>query len=250
MANVVALSGGGLRAAVAAAPYAAEHVVLLLHFDYGQPSAEPERIALNALVHHFKLGRVVPIGFPYLSQLNQAARQIGRSGGPGRQGEHADRPTAQGEETPAAAGEDPGVRLGGLRGLLPVLLTAGIQAAARLGAEEVVTGLGDPEGDEPGGLPLGDGKPGAAAELQQACNWASEAAMSRRTPIRLKAPLIGQSLAEVIRLAQRYGIPAEKTWSCTTAGPRPCGECPGCKTRSQAFVAARRVDPLATMLMA
>ena len=38
MARVVVLTGGGIKGAVAAARYASEHEVVLLHADYGQPA--------------------------------------------------------------------------------------------------------------------------------------------------------------------------------------------------------------------
>ena len=36
----------------------------------------------------------------------------------------------------------------------------------------------------------------------------------------------------------------EKTWSCASEGPQPCGSCAGCRTRESAFERAVKPDPL------
>ena len=62
---------------------------------------------------------------------------------------------------------------------------------------------------------------------------------------RVILPLAKLSKAKVVSLGARLGVPFEKTWSCYHDGRLPCGECPACKLRREAFQQAGIVDPLA-----
>jgi 7-cyano-7-deazaguanine synthase len=63
-------------------------------------------------------------------------------------------------------------------------------------------------------------------------------------PIRLVAPLLHWSKAQIVREGERLGVPWERTWSCYRGGQRPCGRCDSCLWRAQGFREAGRVDPL------
>lgn len=53
--------------------------------------------------------------------------------------------------------------------------------------------------------------------------------------IRLVAPFIGKSKAEVVKAGLELGTPYELTWSCYEGGDFPCGECATCIDRARAF---------------
>ena len=62
--------------------------------------------------------------------------------------------------------------------------------------------------------------------------------------IRVLAPLLRLSKAEIVRLGARLGVPYELTWSCYRGGKRPCGRCDSCLLRSRGFRGAGIEDPL------
>jgi 7-cyano-7-deazaguanine synthase len=62
--------------------------------------------------------------------------------------------------------------------------------------------------------------------------------------IRIIAPLIKYSKAEIVRLGSKLGVPWELTWSCYRGGDRPCGRCDSCRLRARGFKEARVSDPL------
>ncbi len=63
-------------------------------------------------------------------------------------------------------------------------------------------------------------------------------------PIRIRAPLIRKTKAQIVRLALRLKVPLELTWSCYLGGPVACGECDSCLLRLKGFKEARATDPL------
>jgi 7-cyano-7-deazaguanine synthase len=61
--------------------------------------------------------------------------------------------------------------------------------------------------------------------------------------IRVVAPLLQLSKAEIVRLGARLGVPWGLTWSCYAGGRRPCGRCDSCRLRARGFRAAGVADP-------
>lgn len=53
--------------------------------------------------------------------------------------------------------------------------------------------------------------------------------------IKIIAPLIEMSKAEIIRLGKKLGAPLELTWSCYRGGKNPCGVCDSCRLREKGF---------------
>ncbi|MBI4398832.1 MAG: 7-cyano-7-deazaguanine synthase QueC [Candidatus Omnitrophica bacterium] len=51
--------------------------------------------------------------------------------------------------------------------------------------------------------------------------------------IRIEAPLIHKTKAQIIRLATKLGVPLDKTWSCYKGGKQPCGVCDSCLLREK-----------------
>ncbi len=62
-------------------------------------------------------------------------------------------------------------------------------------------------------------------------------------PIRIQAPLLRKTKAQIIRLGLRLGVPYAKTWSCYAGGRRPCGVCDSCLLRQKGFAAVGMTDP-------
>ena len=61
--------------------------------------------------------------------------------------------------------------------------------------------------------------------------------------LRIEAPFVNVSKAEVVRMGLEIGIPYELTWSCYEGGEEPCGKCATCIDRAAAFAANHVEDP-------
>ena len=61
--------------------------------------------------------------------------------------------------------------------------------------------------------------------------------------LRIEAPFVNVSKAEVVRMGLEIGVPYELTWSCYEGGEEPCGRCATCIDRAAAFAANHVEDP-------
>lgn len=65
-------------------------------------------------------------------------------------------------------------------------------------------------------------------------------------PIRVRAPLLEMSKAEIIARGEELGVDFARTWSCYApeGAGRPCGGCDSCRIRAEGFRSAGIADPL------
>src|SRR5262245_39455147 len=61
--------------------------------------------------------------------------------------------------------------------------------------------------------------------------------------IRIVAPLLHMTKAQIVRLGMRLKVPYNKTWSCYKGGAKPCGVCESCRLRQKGFEEAGFKDP-------
>ena len=61
--------------------------------------------------------------------------------------------------------------------------------------------------------------------------------------LRLEAPFVTWSKADIVREGLALGVPYELTWSCYEGGEAPCGRCATCLDRAAAFAANGVEDP-------
>ena len=61
--------------------------------------------------------------------------------------------------------------------------------------------------------------------------------------LRIEAPFVNVSKADVVRMGLETGVPYELTWSCYEGGEEPCGRCATCIDRAAAFAANHAEDP-------
>lgn len=61
--------------------------------------------------------------------------------------------------------------------------------------------------------------------------------------VRLEAPFVNCTKAELVAEGLKLGTPYELTWSCYEGGAEPCGQCGTCIDRAQAFAANGVKDP-------
>lgn len=62
--------------------------------------------------------------------------------------------------------------------------------------------------------------------------------------VKIEAPFVNCSKAEVVRQGLELKVPYELTWSCYEGGETPCGVCGTCRDRAAAFAANGVEDPL------
>lgn len=232
MPTVVILSGGGIKSAVAAARYAKDHEVVLLHVNHGQAAGSRESAALDHLITTWKHARVVRAAVPNMIQLRASSGE--------------DRGGAEGQMSRGIVGSTSGVGTAvpaASRGLISVLCSIGLQAALAYRANVVALGL--TKRDDAGhiGLPPVESRPDIRREFVHAFNIMSETLLRPRT-LELQSPLVDLDYHEVLLLARRYQVPLEHTWTCETSSHHPCNQCSSCKARSQAFNQAGLPDPL------
>jgi 7-cyano-7-deazaguanine synthase len=74
----------------------------------------------------------------------------------------------------------------------------------------------------------------------------NEVLKSLDVKIKIEAPLIKMTKAQIIKLGLKLKVPYQMTWSCYKGLKKPCGECDSCKLRAVGFNQAKTVDTLLT----
>jgi 7-cyano-7-deazaguanine synthase len=89
-----------------------------------------------------------------------------------------------------------------------------------------------------------DCRPEFIRAFEQVANLATKAAVEGQT-VRIHAPLIAMTKAEIIRTGTKLGVDYSLTSSCydPDAQGRACGECDSCMLRRAGFRAAEIDDP-------
>lgn len=79
----------------------------------------------------------------------------------------------------------------------------------------------------------GNAYPDCSMEFQKAMNDA--VFIGSGEALRIEAPFVGMTKAEVVKKGLELGVPYELTWSCYEGGEKPCGVCGTCRDRAEAF---------------
>lgn len=61
--------------------------------------------------------------------------------------------------------------------------------------------------------------------------------------LRVEAPFVGMTKAEIVRTGLNIQVPYQLTWSCYEGGKKPCGVCGTCIDRAEAFRINGLQDP-------
>ena len=121
-----------------------------------------------------------------------------------------------------------------------VFLSLAMAWAEVLGADDIVIGV---NAIDYSGYP--DCRPEFIAAFERMAAVATAAGVAGRA-LRIHAPLISLSKADIIRTGVALGLDYGLTHSCYDPGVagRPCGHCDSCLLRSEGFALAGVVDPL------
>ncbi|MEX0618056.1 MAG: 7-cyano-7-deazaguanine synthase QueC [Pseudohongiellaceae bacterium] len=120
-----------------------------------------------------------------------------------------------------------------------VFLSCGLAWAEVLSADAIFIGV---NALDYSGYP--DCRPEFIAAFEAMANLATQAAVEGR-PIRVEAPLMHMSKAEIIRKGTELGVDYSRTVSCYQADSegRACGRCDSCRLRKNGFTVAGVADP-------
>ena len=91
------------------------------------------------------------------------------------------------------------------------------------------------------------GYPDCRKEYIEAMQKVADVGTKRGTegkPIKIVAPLINLSKAEIVKKGIELGVPFEKTWSCYRGKEKACGRCDSCRLRLKGFEEAGIKDPI------
>jgi len=88
-----------------------------------------------------------------------------------------------------------------------------------------------------------DCRPEYFEAFERLANLATKRAVEGRG-VRVEAPLLRMTKADIVREGVRLGAPLELTWSCYQGGARACGACDSCALRLKGFREAGLEDPV------
>ena len=120
-----------------------------------------------------------------------------------------------------------------------IMLSVALGWAEVLGADEIHCGV---NAVDYSGYP--DCRPEFIAAFERLAALATRAGVEG-APLKVVAPLMRMSKADIVREGQRLGVDFARTVSCyqADADGRACGHCDACRLRAQGFAAAGVPDP-------
>lgn len=222
MALAVVLLSGGLDSSTALASTIEKgYEAVALTFDYGQRHRR-ELESAKRIARHYSVRRHVvidlDIGEHVRSSLTDESLAVPIDGGP-RDG---------GSNIPSTY--VPGRNIVFLS--VAAAIAEGIEADAVVIAANAVDYSGYP-----------DCTPEFIEAFQGTLEVGTKRGVSGRA-VRVEAPLMRMTKADVVREATRLNVPLDLTWSCYAGGDKACGVCDSCRLRLRGFDDAGETDPL------
>jgi 7-cyano-7-deazaguanine synthase len=122
-----------------------------------------------------------------------------------------------------------------------VFLSFALAWAETLGASDIFIGV---NALDYSGYP--DCRPEYIAAFETMANLATKAGVEGRQRLKIHAPLISLTKAQIVQEGRRLGVDYGQTSSCYDPGSdgRPCGACDSCLLRAKGFAEAGESDPL------
>jgi 7-cyano-7-deazaguanine synthase len=124
-----------------------------------------------------------------------------------------------------------------------VFLSFALAWAETLGCEDIFIGVNV---QDYSGYP--DCRPAFVEAFERMANLATAAGVEGRQRLKIHAPLMNMTKAEIIARGMSLGVDYGLTSSCYDPGTdgRPCGLCDSCLLRAKGFAEAGQPDPLLT----
>lgn len=121
-----------------------------------------------------------------------------------------------------------------------IFLSYGLAWAEVIGATDIFIGV---NAIDYSGYP--DCRPEFIKAFEQMANLATKAAVEGRQPVRIQAPLLYLSKAQIIQRGASLGVDYSLTHSCYDPTPEglACGKCDSCQLRKKGFAEAGLKDP-------
>jgi 7-cyano-7-deazaguanine synthase len=121
-----------------------------------------------------------------------------------------------------------------------IFLSFGLALAEKVGAEEIFFGANQLDYS---GYP--DCREEYIRAFETMANLATRASVEGRLKLRIRAPLIHMTKAEIIKKGLGLGVDYSLTWSCYDPTPPglACGLCDSCQLRLKGFAQAGAKDP-------
>ena len=209
---IILLSGGLDSATVAALAIADGYEAIALSFRYGQRH-ERELLAARdvAAALHIREHFIVDVN---LAQWGGSAL------------------TDQNINVPIEGLQSAEIPITYVPGRNTVFIAIALSLAEARGAEAIYLGI---NAVDYSGYP--DCRPDYLAAFQKLAMLSSKVGIEGNAP-QLVAPLVMDSKVDIVRRAQRLGVPIDLTWSCYQGGEVPCGVCDSCRIRDRAILEA------------
>jgi 7-cyano-7-deazaguanine synthase len=126
-----------------------------------------------------------------------------------------------------------------------IFLSFALAYAEVIGADRIYIGV---NALDYSGYP--DCRPEFISAFEKLANLATKAGVEGTTNLRVEAPLLHMTKADIVRKAVELGVDLSLTHSCydPDASGNPCGRCDSCVLRRRGFAAAGVNDPVAQRL--
>lgn len=222
MANrpvAVVLASGGMDSCVLAALAAREHALAMLHANYGQRTEAREQQAFHAVAGHY--------GVPPERRLVVSLGHLAAIGGSCL--------TDRSIDVPEGEPDREGIPVSYVPFRNANLLSVATSWAEVLGAAAIYFGAMEEDSS---------GYPDCRGAFIEAFERVIDEGTRPDTHIRLVAPLLHGTKADVVRLGVELGAPFALTWSCYQREDVACGRCESCLLRLRGFREAGARDPI------
>lgn len=227
----IVLLSGGIDSATCLA-LATDHydTILPVHYNYGQQTADFEQKQANQLAREFRRRGNNILTVKVVEYKDVFSNFAG--------GVASDRDSFTTEDGDLE--EDDGRSTGYVPMRNLHLIATGSAIADVNDADAVYHGM--QQGDEAS-------YPDCRPAFKNAAERAVNESLADNVGISVRTPLLSRDKVEVIQLGEDRGVPWEYTYSCYEAidgKAQPCGECPACIERGEAFMIAGVTDPFGT----
>jgi len=213
---VVILSGGMDSTTAAYIAKSQGYEIVALHFDYRQRTQKRERKAFEDICNSLKVANRYVIDLPFFEDIGTSALTD----------ENIDVPTN---------GLKAGVPITYVPFRNGIFLSIATAVAEKENAKALYIGVVEEDSS---------GYPDCRENFIDAINRAINLGTKDETKIEIKTPLIHLKKEDIVKIAIKYGVPLELTWSCYKNEDEACGVCDSCRLRLKGFKKAGLKDPI------